>query len=146
MRIAISIWDDKISPVLDTASKLLIIDNDNQKESCRFEANLFEQDIYQRCSFIRKLDLDVLICGAVSRQFSEMLKANGVKIISGISGPAEDVLDAYLKGALLHSGFFMPGSKRDNLDQGNQPKFFGNSKNTTQIKGGKAGGSDRGLH
>ena len=29
MRIAISIWDDKISPVLDTASKLLIIDKGN---------------------------------------------------------------------------------------------------------------------
>ena len=146
MRIAISIWDDKISPVLDTASKLLIIDKDNQKESCRFEANLFEQDIYQKCSFIRKLDLDVLICGAVSSQFSEMLKTYGIKIISGISGPAKDVLDAYFQGALLHSGFFMPGSKRDRLDQGNQPKFFGNSKNTTKINGGKDGGSDRGRH
>jgi len=121
MRIAISIWDEKISPVLDTASKLLIIDDKTQKESSRFEANLLEQDMSQRCSFIRGLDLDVLICGAVSRQFREMLKACGIKIISGISGPAEDVLEAYIKGNLLYSGFFMPGSKRDRLDQGNQP-------------------------
>ena len=120
MRIAISIWEDKISPVLDTASKLLIIDNKAQKESSRFEANLLVQDMSQRCSFIRILDLDVLICGAVSRQFREMLKACGIKIISGISGPAEDVLDAYLQGDLLHSGFFMPGSKRNHLDQGDQ--------------------------
>jgi predicted Fe-Mo cluster-binding NifX family protein len=121
MRIAISIWEDKISPVLDTASKLLVIDKDTQKESSRFEANLLEQDMSQRCFFIRGLDLDVLICGAVSRQLSEMLKACGIKIISGISGPAEDVLDAYQKGALLHSGFFMPGSRRDHFDQGEQP-------------------------
>ena len=118
MRIAISIWEDKISPVLDTASKLLIIDNKAQKESSRFEANLLVQDMSQRCSFIRILDLDVLICGAVSRQFREMLKACGIKIISGISGPAEDVLNAYLQGVLLHSGFFMPGRKRNHLDQG----------------------------
>ena len=121
MRIAISIWEDKISPVLDTASKLLIIDNKPQKEASRFEAKLLEQDMSQRCSFIRGLELDVLICGAVSRQFKEMLKASGIKIISGISGPAEDVLEAYLQGALLHSGFFMPGSKRNHFDQGNQP-------------------------
>jgi predicted Fe-Mo cluster-binding NifX family protein len=121
MRIAISIWEDKISPVLDTASKLLIIDNQTQKKSSRFEANLLEQEMSRRCSFIRKLDLDVLICGAVSRQFREMLKACGIKIISGISGPAEDVLEAYLQGTLPHSGFFMPGSKRDHLDQGDQP-------------------------
>jgi len=111
MRIAIPIWEDKISPVLDTASKLLIIDDKTQKKSSRFNANLLEQDMSQRCSFIRKLDLDVLICGAVSRQLSGMLKASGINIISGISGPVEDVLEAYLEGALLHSGFFMPGSK-----------------------------------
>jgi len=120
MRIAIPIWEDKISPVLDTASKLLVIDDETQKESFRFEASLRELDMSQRSSFIRKLDLDVLICGAVSRQFSEMLKACGIKIISGISGPAEDVLDAYLQGALPYSGFFMPGSKRNHLDQGDQ--------------------------
>jgi predicted Fe-Mo cluster-binding NifX family protein len=121
MRIAISIWEDKISPVLDTASKLLIIEDKTQEESSRFETDLLKQDMSQRCSFIRKLDLDVLICGAVSRQFREMLKACGIKIISGISGPAEDVLEAYLKGNLPYSGFFMPGSKRNQLDQGNQP-------------------------
>ncbi|MBW2605492.1 MAG: NifB/NifX family molybdenum-iron cluster-binding protein [Deltaproteobacteria bacterium] len=116
MRVAISIWEDKISPVLDTAAKLLIIDDKNQKESSRFEADLLEQDMSRRCSFIKKLDLDVLICGAVSRQFLEMLKASGIKIISGISGPAEDVLEAYLQGALLHSGFFMPGNKNSHFD------------------------------
>ena len=116
MRIAVPIWEDKVSPVLDTASKLLIIESETQKEVSRFEANLLEQEISQRCSFIRGLELDVLICGAVSRQFREMLKACGIKIISGISGPAEDVLDAYLQGALLHSGFFMPGRKNNYFD------------------------------
>ena len=115
MRIAITIWEDKISPVLDTASKLLIIDKDAQNESSRFEANLIEQDMSQRCSFIRRLDIDVLICGAVSRQLSGMLKASGIKIISGISGPAEDVIEAYLNGVLLRSGFFMPGSNSSHL-------------------------------
>lgn len=120
MRIAISIWEDKISPVLDTASKLLIIDKDTQKESSRFETNLLDRDMSQRCSHIRGLDLDVLICGAVSRQLKGMLKESGIKIISGISGPAEEVIEAYLQGALLHSGFFMPGSKRTHFDQGKQ--------------------------
>ena len=116
MRIAVSIWEGKISPVLDTASTLLIVENETQTESSRFEANLFAQDMSQRCSFIRGLDLDVLICGAVSRQLAGMLKASGIKIISGISGQAEDVLKAYLKEGLLHSGFFMPGSKNNHLD------------------------------
>jgi predicted Fe-Mo cluster-binding NifX family protein len=116
MRIAISIWEDKISPVLDTASKLLIIENETEKEPSRFEAYLFKQDISKRCHFIRDLNIQVLICGAVSRQLSEMLKASEIEIISSISGPVEDVLEAYQRGALLSSEFFMPGCKNNHLE------------------------------
>ena len=114
MRIAVSIWENKVSPVLDTATKLLIIESGNQKEESRFEVYLVKRDISQRCSFIRGLEIDVLICGAVSRQFSGMLTASGIKIVSGISGLAEDVLEAYLHGNLFQSRFLMPGCKSNN--------------------------------
>ena len=114
MRIAVSIWENKVSPVLDTATKLLIIECGNQKEESRFEVYLVKRDISQRCSFIWGLEIDVLICGAVSRQFSGMLTASGIKIVSGISGPAEDVLEAYLYGNLFQSRFLMPGCKSNN--------------------------------
>jgi predicted Fe-Mo cluster-binding NifX family protein len=114
MRIAVSIWEDKVSPVLDTATKLLITESKIQKKGSRFEVFLIKKDMSQRCSFIRKLEIDVLICGAVSRLFSEMLRASGIKIISGISGPVEDVLEAYLNGDLPQPKFLMPGCKSNN--------------------------------
>ena len=112
MRIAVSIWEDKVSPVLDTASKLLIIESENRQQTSRFEVYLLEQDISHRCAFIRGLDLDVLICGAVSRHLSGMLTSSGINVISGISGRSNDVIEAYLRGSLLSSKFFMPGRKR----------------------------------
>ena len=115
MRIAVSIWEDKVSPVLDTATRLLIIERGSQREESRFEVYLIQQDISQRCFFIRGLELDVLICGAVSRRFSGMLSASGIQIISGISGPAEDVLEAYIQGNLFQSRFLMPGFKSSNF-------------------------------
>ena len=114
MRIAVSIWGDKVSPVLDTATKLLVTESETQKKGSRFEVYLIKKDMSQRCSFIKKLEIDVLICGAVSRLFSGMLKASGVKIISGISGPAEDVLEAYLNGDFPQPKFLMPGCKNSN--------------------------------
>ena len=114
MRIAVSIWEGKVSPVLDTATKLLITESKTQKKGSRFEVFLIKKDISQRCSFIRKLEIDVLICGAVSRLFSKMLKASGIKIIQGISGPVEDVLEAYLNGNLFQPKFLMPGYKNSN--------------------------------
>ena len=114
MRLAVSIWDDKVSPVLDTAAKLLIIDNHDQRES-HFEAYLPEKDISRRCAFIRGLDIDVLICGAVSRHLTKMLMASGIEIVSGISGHVEDVLQAHFQGNLAQPKFLMPGWESDNM-------------------------------
>ena len=127
MRIAIPVWGDKISPVLDTAPKLLVIENESQKESTRFETFLMEQNISRRCAFIRGLNIDVLICGAVSRQMSGMLTASGIKVISEISGSVEAILDAYFQGTLLQSGFFMPGRKAKQMDQNHNPHTFNRS-------------------
>jgi predicted Fe-Mo cluster-binding NifX family protein len=113
MRIAVSIWEDKVSPVFDTASKLMIIESENQQKSSRYEAYLLEEDLLPRCSFLRGLALDVLICGAVSRQLSGMLMSTGINVISGISGPADDVIEAYLQGNLLDSKYFMPGHRHN---------------------------------
>jgi predicted Fe-Mo cluster-binding NifX family protein len=113
MRIAIPIWDDKISPVLDTASKLLVVEVEDQKEASRFEIYLDEHELSRRCIRIRGMDVDLLICGAISRPFYRMLIGSGINIIQDISGHPEDVLKAYLHGKLLHSGFFMPGCKGD---------------------------------
>lgn len=112
MRIAIPIWNDKVSPVLDTASKLLIIQVEGRKELSRFEIYLDEQELSRRCTRIRGMEVNTLICGAISRPFLRMLAAYGINIIKNISGHPEDVLDAYLKGVLFHSGFLMPGCER----------------------------------
>jgi predicted Fe-Mo cluster-binding NifX family protein len=115
MRIGIPVWEDKVSPLLDTASRLLVVDAEEQSEASRLEIYLDEQQISRRCLRIQGLDVDILICGAISRSFFRMLTASGIEVIPGISGPAEDVLRACLKGRLAESGFFMPGCRNDGL-------------------------------
>jgi predicted Fe-Mo cluster-binding NifX family protein len=115
MRIAIPIWENKVSPVMDTASRLMIIETDGQKEIARFETYLEEQDISRRCHRIQSLEIDVLICGAICRSLSGMLLASDIRIISEISGLVEDVLKAYLQGTLADSKFFMPGCTGNEL-------------------------------
>ncbi len=112
MKIGIPIWEDRISPVLDTASRLLIVEVVDRKEASRFETYLEEQDVCHRCVRIRGLGIDTLICGAISRAFSKILEASGITVVPGISGHPEDVLNAYLQGDLSHSRFLMPGFKR----------------------------------
>lgn len=122
MRLAIPIWDDKVSPVLDTASRLLIVEVEDHGEASRFETNLDEQNLSRKCLRIQDLDVDLLICGAISRPFSRMLMASGIDIIPEISGLTEEVLRAYLQGNLFHSRFLMPGCKRTRFGQGKKLK------------------------
>ena len=112
MRIAIPVWEDKISPVLDTALKLLVVDIKDSREASRFVYHIDESDLSQKCHRIRKLDVNTLICGAVSHAFLQMLLASGLDIIQEISGPAEEVLEAYLHGNVFQPRFLMPGCKR----------------------------------
>ena len=119
MRIAIPIWDDKISPVLDTASRLLIVDVEGQNEAGRFEIYLDEQDLSRRCFRIQGMDVNILICGAISHSFARMLIASGIDVIPERSGLAEEVLSAYLQGDLFNSRFLMPGSIRSGFDKKN---------------------------
>ena len=117
MRIAVPIWGNKVSPLLDTASKLLILESPGRGKTSRMEAYLGEQEISRRCIRIRKLGVDVLICGAVTRTFSDLLKASGIDIIQGISGKIEEILEAYFNGALIQTKFLMPGYKNGRKDQ-----------------------------
>ncbi|MCB2194192.1 MAG: dinitrogenase iron-molybdenum cofactor biosynthesis domain-containing protein [Deltaproteobacteria bacterium] len=117
MKIAISVWEGKISPVFDTASRLLVIVIEDKKEVTRFETYFDEQALVRRCARIRILGIDVLICGAISRNFLDMLKSYGIRVIPWVCGSAEQVLDAFAEapdGIDLETNFLMPGCSRDN--------------------------------
>ena len=112
MRIALPVWENKISPVFDTALKLLVVELKDMREESRFLYHIDESELSQKCQRIKKLELDTLICGAISQVFLQMLLASGLDVIQEISGPAEDVLEAYLKGNIFQPRFLMPGCKR----------------------------------
>jgi len=119
MRIAIPIWEDKISPVLDTASRLLIVEIEDRDVASRFEIYLDERDLSRRCFRIQGMEVDILICGAISHHFARMLTGSGIDVIPEISGQAEEVLKAYLQGNLFNSRFLMPGCNRNRFRQKN---------------------------
>jgi predicted Fe-Mo cluster-binding NifX family protein len=124
MKIAIPVWENKVSPVLDTASRLMVVELNEEGPTSRFEIYMDERDLSKRCLRIQDMCVDTLICGAVTRHFSEMLQASGVKIIQGISGQPEAVLNAYLDGTLAHSKFLMPGSNMVEFHDRLEPMDF----------------------
>ena len=111
MKIAIPVWGNRMSPVVDTSSRLRVVEVAGNQERGRSETELQTQDLSRRCIRIRNLGVNVLICGAITGHLVRLLRASGVEVIPGISGDPDEVLTAYLDGTLASPRFLMPGCK-----------------------------------
>lgn len=100
-RVAIPIWQGHVSPTLDFASKILVVDAGDARCGARVELNL--RGPQQHCLVRQLADLgtNVVICGAVSRSLAESLEQRGVRVMSFVSGEVRDVLRAFLDGVLV---------------------------------------------
>lgn len=109
MRIAIATWQGRISPVFDTARRLLLVDAENGTEAGRSEKALPQAFPPQRVARLKELGIDVLICGAISRPLAGVIAASGIVLVPFISGETDQVLTAYLHKELPSPQFMMPG-------------------------------------
>ncbi len=109
MRVAIAVWNDRVSPVFDAASRLMLVDVEDGVERARREEALPESFLARRAKRLAELGVTVLICGAISHPLSAVLAASGVTVIPWTAGPVDEVLAAYLKGRLPDPRWLMPG-------------------------------------
>ena len=109
MKIAIPTYNNNVSNVLDFATRLLLVEIENGKEINRSEVALASQLLLQRVGQIKKLEVDVLVCGAISRVLANMITASGIQLLPYVTGRVDDVLQAYLNGQLVQPEFTMPG-------------------------------------
>lgn len=112
MKVALTVWGDLISPVFDVAQRVLIARIAEGRVAERTSVTLGPEWPYSRASKLSKMDVRVVICGAISIEFRRMLELEGIRVIPFITGGVEQVLDAYLKGSLVGDHLRMPGFGR----------------------------------
>ncbi|MBN2445350.1 MAG: NifB/NifX family molybdenum-iron cluster-binding protein [Phycisphaerae bacterium] len=109
MRVALPTWNDRISPVLDVATRLLVLDVVDGSEADRREVLLQGADVHGRARQILESQVDVLVCGAASMPLLAMLSEGGIKVISHRCGVVDEIVAALLAGELTEDAFAMPG-------------------------------------
>lgn len=108
MKLGISILNNNISPVFDSAHTLRIYRiKDNKIESQR-DVNIDSGNLISKTSQIVNTRVNAIICGAVSQQFYSLLQNQGVKLMPWVKGNVQQVLNAYVKGDLLTENFLFP--------------------------------------
>jgi predicted Fe-Mo cluster-binding NifX family protein len=112
MKIAITVWGEHISTVFDFSGSLMIADIESGYVKDKKTVDFSGDSVMDRIMMLKKSDVDVLLCGAISRQSERLISALGIEIVPFLSGAADEVLEAYLSGHLMNECFLLPGCRR----------------------------------
>ena len=110
MKLAIPIWDGRVSSAFDFAHRLLLVDIERGRETGRSEIPFSSESDPEKANRLKTLGVEVLICGAISRSLASQVRASGIKVLPYVVGQADEVLKAYLTGRLIQPQFALPGS------------------------------------
>jgi len=109
-RLAIPVFRSRVAPVLNWCSKIHIFPECiEEADSCQ-EILLFNVNAFDRLRMLQEEGVRTLICGALSSDLLSYGDSLGLRIIHGIAGEIDDVLNAYRTQTLDQPRFRLPGS------------------------------------
>jgi predicted Fe-Mo cluster-binding NifX family protein len=144
MKIALTIWHHRIAPVFDVARDIRLVEVVAGRITDQKQHLLVGGLPVQKALQLVELEVDTLICGAISHPVRSMITGYGIQVIPFVAGNPEAVIKAWVRGALEKDAFIMPGCRRRRPFQrnpiGNKEDILMNGKN----QGGRGGGRGQG--
>ncbi len=112
MKIALTVWEDRISPVFDAATTLLLAELEESGISEKHLAPLPPVSSLRLPETLQAMGVSILICGAISEGHANRLASNGIELIPFVSGKTEHILEVFAQGKPIVPAFSMPGCGR----------------------------------
>ena len=113
MKIAITIWGNRISPVFDAARTLLVARIKNRQILEKIYTPFNPDSPQNLARILQEMEADTLICGAISTEPADFIVENDIKLISFVTGNALDFLDSFATRQAIEKGHMMPGCSID---------------------------------
>jgi predicted Fe-Mo cluster-binding NifX family protein len=109
MRVAIPVWNDRVSPVFDVSRSLRVFDIHDGAVVSASNRRLKGES---RALALLKLGVDLVICAAISTSLESTLWVSGIEVLPGICGSAEEIVEAFAGGDRTLAEFRSPGNAR----------------------------------
>jgi predicted Fe-Mo cluster-binding NifX family protein len=97
MKIAIPVFGSRVSPCFEYALNILVATVERNAvlyiENILFAAN----DPVRKVVSIRKMGVEKIICGGISNFTQQLLLGNGITVVPGVTGEADDALKLFLQ-------------------------------------------------
>lgn len=113
MKVAVTVWEDRVSPVFDSARNLLIAEIENARVMNISYQQFDPEMVLQLARMLRAQGVDAIICGAVSEGPAIILEAAGFELIPFIAGDVNQVLKNFIKEKPVWTELIMPGCGRN---------------------------------
>ena len=117
MKIAIPVFENRISPRFDFAPTLLLFNIEGERITEWKEISCEENDGIQRISKLKELGVEILICGGLPQYLSGMLNDSGIKVIPWVTGNVSEALSLFLQGRLNPGTVCYGKRRRDRFNQ-----------------------------
>lgn len=138
MNAAFSIWEERIAPVFDTASRLAILAGTWEGG----KPTLVSMERLSPATVITSLlerHVSVLVCGAISRPIHDAITARGIEVHPFVTGELDEVVRAWRAGKLDEDRFRMPGCGQASEGRGRRMRRRGNRRDNVHAPyGGSA--------
>lgn len=118
MRIAIPIWDGRVSPVFDVSTSIRVFDIHAGSVVSASNHRLKGES---RALALLKLGVDVLICAAISPSLEATIWVSDIEVLPNICGSADEVVAAFVSGDEALTAFRSPGNARNQRRQSKVP-------------------------
>ena len=112
MKIAISEFQGRVSPVFDWSTHLIVIEMDGTRVIRRLESSIAGLPPAVRAERLAEMGVETLLCGGISRFMLSFVEARGVRVIPWVAGDVEQVLVAFIEHRIPGDEFVMPGHCR----------------------------------
>jgi len=120
MKLAMPVWENNLSTVLDFSENLLIVEIEGEEIKGRSCVNWSLCNDAMKLSLMKEEGVSILLCGAVSKAMQIMLESSGIDLISCLRGRTEVILKAYLDGNLYDESLRLPGASITGLRKKNR--------------------------
>ena len=100
MKVAIPIFLDRISPRLDCARKLLVLEIEKDQLVEKRELDISGWPPDEKIIYLKRLGIRQLICGGIRLEDRNGLNRFGIQVASALYGEVDTIIKEYLENKL----------------------------------------------
>ncbi|NLX55501.1 MAG: hypothetical protein GXY58_10340 [Planctomycetaceae bacterium] len=109
MKVAVPECRGRVSPVFDVAERIVLVDLARPESDVRVTEELGRMGPHARVRRLAELQVDVLVCGAISWSLEALIAAGGIRVVRLVCGDVDEIVRAFRDGTLDDDRFAMPG-------------------------------------